>query len=157
MAISPVNIALIEGGRPVWGIVYNPLSNTVYYAKGASGSYKIVGNSEPEELALAEATDDESNTVIVSGKDEVPEEFMKYIKDRNQDYKIKRSDSATGLCQLAEKKAALLINMEPAMEWQTAAADAIARASGRSVYDFITGEELKYNKKELVNDSFVAE
>ena len=50
-----VNIALIEGGRPVWGVVYNPLSDTVYYAKGASGSFKIVGNKEPKETCTAQS------------------------------------------------------------------------------------------------------
>ena len=152
-----VNIALIEGGRPVWGVVYNPLSDTVYYAKGASGSFKIVGNREPEGLVPAEAVDEESNTAILSGKKENPEDIMKYIKDRNKNYKIIRTDNATALCLLAERKAVLHINMEPAMEWQIAAADAIARASGRSVCDFITGEELTYNKENMVNGSFVTE
>jgi len=152
-----VNIALIEGGRPVWGVIYNPLSDTVYYAKGASGSYKIVGNNEPEELALAGATSGESNTVILSGKSEIPEDINKYIAARNKDYKILFTDSTTALCLLAERKAALHINMEPTMEWQTAAADAIARSSGKHVCDYITGEVLTYNKENQANDSFLAE
>jgi len=152
-----VNIALIEGGRPVWGVVYNPLSDTVYYAKGASGSYKIVGNREPEVLTPGEAVGDESNTAILSGNNEIPEDIMKYLKDRNKDHKIMRTDNPTALCLLAERKAALYINMERTMEWQTAAADAIARSSGRSVCDFITGEDLTYNKENLENDGFIAE
>jgi len=152
-----VNIALIEGGRPVWGVIYNPLSDTVYYAKGASGSYKIVGDNEPEELALTEATSSESNTVILSGKSEAPEDIKEYIEARNKDYKIMFTDSTTALCLLTERKAALHINMEPTMEWQTAAADAIARSSGKRIYDYITGEALTYNKENLANESFVAE
>lgn len=152
-----VNIALVEGGRPVWGVIYNPLSDTVYYAKGASGSYKIVGNKEPEELALAEATGDESNTVILSGKSETPEDIKKYIETRNKNHKIMFTDSTTALCLLAESKAAMHINLETTMEWQTAAADALARSSGKRVFDYITGEELAYNKESLINGSFVAE
>jgi 3'(2'), 5'-bisphosphate nucleotidase len=152
-----VNIALIENGRPVWGVIFNPLSDTVYYAKGVNGSYKIVDNREPEELAVAEATKDESNTVALSGKKDVPEDINKYIKSRTKDYKIMRTDITTALCLLAEKKAALHINLGPTMEWQTAAANAIARSSGKRVCDFISGEELTYNKENLTNDSFVAE
>jgi 3'(2'), 5'-bisphosphate nucleotidase len=152
-----VNIALIEGGRPVWGVIYNPLSDTVYYAKGASGSFKIVGNKEPEELAPPKASDGASNTVILSGKNEAPEDIKKYIEAKNKDYKIKFADSATALCLLAEEKVTLHINMEPAMEWQTAAADAIARSSGKRVYDYITDEALTYNKENLSNDRFIAE
>ena len=152
-----VNIALIEGGRPVWGVLYNPLSDTVYYAKGASGDYKITGDGEPEALARVEVGSDESNIAILCGKNENPEEAMKYIRDRNKDYKIIHSDSTTALCLLAEGKAGLVINMEASMEWQTAAADAIVRSSGRSVCDFNSGEELTYNKENMENGSFIAE
>ena len=152
-----VNIALIEGGRPVWGVIYNPQSDTVYYAKGASGSYKITGNKEPEELALAETGSNECNTVIISGKNEVPGDIEKYIKSRADNPKFIFTDSATALCLLAEGKAAMHLCLEPTMEWQTAAADAVARSSGKRVCDHETGEELLYNKKDFTNNSFVAE
>ena len=108
-------------------------------------------------LAPPKASDSPSNTVVLSGKNEAPEDIKKYIEAKNKNYKIEFADSATALCLLAEGKVTLHINMEPAMEWQTAAADAIARSSGKRVYDYITGEELTYNKESLSNDRFVAE
>lgn len=155
-----VNIALIESGRPVWGVIYNPLSDTVYYAKGASGSYKIVGDREPEELVPVEAannTNDANDTVILSGECDIPEDIRKRMAAWNSNYKVKRTDSPTALCLLAERKTALHINMEPTMEWQTAAADAIARSSGKRVYGFTSGEALTYNKENLSNERIVAE
>jgi len=41
------------------------------------------------------------------------------------------------------------------MEWDTAAAHAIARYSNCQVYDYVTGSELKYNKENLLNPWFV--
>jgi len=152
-----VNIALIEGGRPVWGVIYNPLSDTVYYAKGASGSYKITGNKEPEELASTETGSDESNTVIISGKSEAPGDIEKYLNGRGNDHNFVFTDSTTALCLLAEGKAAMHVCLEHTMEWQTAAADAVARSSGKRVYDHVSGEELVYNKENFTNNCFVAE
>ena len=152
-----VTIALIEGGRPVWGVIYNPLTDTVYFAKGANGSYRIDGNKEPEKLDREATDNSSSNTVILSGKSEVPEDIKAYIETRYKDHKIIFTDCTTALCLLAENRAAMHINLETTMEWQTAAADAVARSAGKRVVDYITGEELVYNKESLVNGSFIAE
>jgi len=152
-----VNIALIEGGRPVWGVIYNPLSDTVYYAKGANGSFKINGHKDPQELARSETENNQSNTVIISGKSEAPDDIEKYIRTTDKNYKLVFTDSTTALCLLAERQATMHICLESTMEWQTAAAVAIARASGKRVYNHSTGEDLTYNKENFTTSSFVAE
>jgi len=152
-----VNIALIEGGRPVWGVIYNPLTDTVYFAKGANGSYRIDGNGEPEKLDRQVNHNSDNNTVLLSGNNEVPEDIKAYIETRYKDYNIKFTDCTTALCLLAENRAVMHINLETTMEWQTAAADAVARSAGKHVVDYITGEELVYNKESLSNDKFIAE
>ena len=58
---------------------------------------------------------------------------------------------------LAEGKAAMHINQGPTMEWETAAAHAIARSMGNNICNYSSGMELVYNKEHLTNDSFVAE
>ena len=138
-------------------MIYNPLTDTVYFAKGANGSYRINGNKEPEKLDREATDNSSSNTVILSGKNEVPEDIKAYIETRYKDYKIIFTDCTTALCLLAENRAAMHINLETTMEWQTAAADAIARSAGKRVVDYITGEELVYNKESLINGSFIAE
>jgi 3'(2'), 5'-bisphosphate nucleotidase len=152
-----VNIALIEDGRPVWGVVYNPLNNTVYYAKGASGSYKINGDKSPEKLDPAVTANGKDNIVILSGDSLLPEDVKEYIERTHKDYKLISTRSATALCRVAEGKAAMHISSGPTMEWETAAAHAIVRSSGKRVYDHKTGEALVYNKASLINRSFIAE
>jgi 3'(2'), 5'-bisphosphate nucleotidase len=152
-----VNIALIEGGRPVWGIIYSPEDDTVYYAKGASGSFKITGNNNPEKLVHKEITDvQDNNIVVVSGDAELSEHDKEFINARVKDFKLIPTDRITALRMLFEGKAAMYINLEPTMEWQTAAADAIIRPSGKRVYDYKSSDKLLYNKENLINDSFIA-
>jgi 3'(2'), 5'-bisphosphate nucleotidase len=152
-----INIALIEGGKPVWGVVYNPLSDTVYYAKGASGCYKINGTNSPDKLVPAAMATDKDNIVALSGGSEVSEDVREYIEKKHKDYKLIFTGSATALCLVAEGKAAMHISQRPTMEWETAAAHAVVRSSGKRVYDYNTGEDVVYNKESLINDSFVAE
>jgi 3'(2'), 5'-bisphosphate nucleotidase len=152
-----VNIALIEGGTPIWGVVYNPLKDTVYYAKGASGSYKINGDKSPEKLVQAEKASDMDNIAVISGNSDLSEGVREYIERKNKGYKLIFTGGATALCLVAEGKAAMHISLEPTMEWQTAAAHAVVRSSGKRVYDYNTSEELAYNKESLINDSFIAE
>lgn len=152
-----VNIALIEGGKPVWGVVYNPLEDTVYYAKGASGSYKINGDESPEILAPAETSSDKGKMVVLSSGSDLTDDIKDYIDRKIQDYKLIFTGSATALCLVAEGKAAMHISLGPTKEWKTAAAHAIVRASGKNVYSYNTRKELVYNKESLINDSLIAE
>jgi 3'(2'), 5'-bisphosphate nucleotidase len=152
-----VNIALIESGRPVWGVVCNPLEDTVYYAKGASGGYKIHGNGEPEKLVPALLPLDSDKTIAVSGSTHLPEEITEYIEKTTKHYRLVFTDSTSALWMLTAGQAAMYISLGPTMEWETAAAHAIARSLGKRFYDYKTGNDLAYNKTSLINTSFIVE
>lgn len=152
-----INIALIEGGRPVWGVVYNPLRDTVYYAKGANGCYKISGDNSPEKLVPAQSTSSRDTIVALSGSSDLSEDVKEFIERKHRDHELIFTSSTTALCMVAEGAAAMHVSLGPTMEWETAAAHAVARSSGKRVYDYNTGSEVAYNKETLVNDSFVAE
>lgn len=152
-----VNIALVEGGKPVWGVVYNPRDDTVYYAKGVNGSFKINGSNSPEELVPATMSPDKDNIVVISGDTEISEDDSNFIKTRVKDYKLISTGNITALRMLLEGKAAMYINMESTMEWETAAAHAIARSSGKHIHLYNSSEELVYNKESLINDRFMIE
>jgi 3'(2'), 5'-bisphosphate nucleotidase len=152
-----VNIALIEGGKPVWGVVYSPRDDTVYYAKGVNGSFKINGNNSPEELVPAAMAPGKENLVVISGGTEIMEDDKYFIKNKTRDYKLVSTDSTTAVRMLLEGNAAMYINMGPTMEWDTAAAHAIARSSGKHAYIYNTSEELVYNKESLINERFIIE
>ena len=57
---------------------------------------------------------------------------------------------------MAEGKADLYPRFSPCMEWDTAAGHAILKSVGKNIYSYPSGEELRYNKINLVNDWFIA-
>lgn len=152
-----INIALIEGSRPVWGVVYNPLEDTVYYAKGASGCYLARGSDDPEPLGQPDVAAAPELPVILSAASGLPEAVRGELGNRHGDYRLVHARSAMALCLLAEGKAAAYVNAGPTQEWETAAGHAIARAAGKQICSLASGEELAYNKETLVNDGFIAE
>jgi 3'(2'), 5'-bisphosphate nucleotidase len=69
---------------------------------------------------------------------------------------IRSLGSALKPCLVAEGVADLYPRFGPTMEWDTAAAHAILHGVGKRMISLESGEELGYNKPELVNPSFVA-
>ena len=63
--------------------------------------------------------------------------------------------SSLKLCLVASGEADIYPRLGPTMEWDTAAAHAVVKASGKNVYRVDTGEELTYNKQNLLNPNFV--
>jgi 3'(2'),5'-bisphosphate nucleotidase len=152
-----VNIALIEGGKPVWGVIYNPLNDTVYYAKGARGCYKIEGDKRPQKLVTPEVATYDNKPVLLSGNRNIPEDVRKDISDKHMICESITTNCATALCLVAEGEAAMHVNLDPTMEWKTAAAHAVVRSLGKHIRVYNTGQELTYNKENMVNDGFIAE
>jgi len=152
-----VNIALIEGGKPVWGVVYSPRDDTVYYAKGANGSFIIHGDNSPEELVMAELAHDRESTVVISSSTDISEDDKDFIKTKVKDYTFISTERVSAFRMLFEGKAAMHINMGRTMEWETAAAHAIARAAGKQAHAYKDSEVLAYNKESLSNEGFVVE
>ena len=64
--------------------------------------------------------------------------------------------SSLKLCLVASNEADIYPRLGPTMEWDTAAADAIVRESGKMTYDFNTQKPLIYNKEDLRNPYFIA-
>ncbi len=65
--------------------------------------------------------------------------------------------SSLKLCMVAEGEADLYPRLSPTMEWDTAAADAIVRESGKMTYQFENNQPVIYNKKNLLNPWFIVE
>jgi 3'(2'), 5'-bisphosphate nucleotidase len=60
------------------------------------------------------------------------------------------------MCRVAEGQADLYPRFGPTMEWDTAAPHAVLLGAGKTIRLVGTGEELRYNKEDLTNGSFIA-
>lgn len=147
-----VNIALIEEGEPVLGVVYIPAKNIVYYASREKGSFKISNGNKPQRIFSDVADLSKPLTVIQSrshGSDNLKDE----LADKGITMKDSvKAGSSLKFCLVAEGKADIYPRMGPTMEWDVAAGDCVYRNSARKGQHY---SPLRYNKKDLLNGSFI--
>lgn len=147
-----INIALIEDGKPVMGVVFAPAEELIYYASSEEGAFKAKDGEEPQKLA-SESADRSKPLVLAQSRSHSSDELESWIEDQGIELKDRiRAGSSLKFGLVAEGKADLYVRMGPTMEWDVAAGDAVFRYSGKN------GERsspLTYNKESLKNDGFV--
>jgi len=154
-----VNIALIKNGSPVMGVVHMPTTGTTYSALTGLGAFKQEGRDEPsEEIKVAGYNDGRLKVVAsVSHRNAELEEFLRSIEtalEKKGGIEALSMGSSLKLCLVAEGAAHLYPRIGPTMEWDTGAAHCVVIAAGGRVTD-LTGEDLKYNKENLLNPYFM--
>lgn len=150
-----VNIALVSKGQPVLGVVYVPVSKTLYWGEQFKGSWRQIGDSEAESLPLD--FQDKPYKVIASRShlSAETEDFINKLKELHPSLEMDSSGSSLKLCRVAEGSADAYPRFAPTMEWDTAAADALCRAAGCNVIDVESRNPLRYNKTDLLNPWFL--
>ena len=147
-----VNIALINDGEPILGVVYIPAKDVLYYAEKGRGSYKIENEHEPQRIYSESADLSEPLTVIQSrshGSDTLKDDLKK--KGITMKDSVK-AGSSLKFCLVAEGKADIYPRMGPTMEWDVAAGDCVYRYSARDGQHY---SPLTYNKADLKNSGFL--
>ena len=81
--------------------------------------------------------------------------FFENKKNEYNDVEILAIGSSLKICMVAEGKADVYPRYAPTMEWDTAAGHAIANMAGFKVLKYQSNEEIKYNKKSLLNPWFL--
>lgn len=162
-----VNIALVENGKPVMGVVYAPTLGKLYYGAAGQGSFvcKVApdtGHTEaPQALtpsSPAEAAEGKRPLRIVASRSHLNESTQAFIDRLSREYgevQLVSAGSSLKLCLVAEGKADFYPRLAPTMEWDTAAGQAVAEFAGCSVTDAATEQPLRYNKEDLHNPFFV--
>jgi len=162
-----VNIALIQGGTPILGVVYVPVTRILYYASESIGSYKIQldDNFSADHLATLKENSISLNNseypqiyTIVASRSHSTKETEDFVSQKEAEegsINLISAGSSIKLCLVAERKAHIYPRLAPTMEWDTAAGHAVAAYSDCTVYDFATRHELKYNKQNMLNPWFV--
>ena len=147
-----VNIAIIDAGRPVLGIIHAPVLGQTYWG-AAVGVFMQTGDGDERTIACRQAPAD-GLTAMVSRSHRSPE-----MEDFLADYAITgetTSGSSIKFCRIAEGKADLYPRLGRTMEWDTAAGHAIIRFAGGTLTD-LDGNELTYGKPGFENPHFIAQ
>jgi 3'(2'), 5'-bisphosphate nucleotidase len=145
-----VNIALIEGKYPVFGVIYVPATGVCYVGALKSGATKITAEGKP--YALSGTNGQRNFTAVGSSSHADPKEAEVFSAYGIQT--TKSMGSSLKFCLLAEGEADIYYRHGPTMEWDTAAGQAIVEAAGGQVLD-LHGHRFAYNKKSLLNTSFL--
>lgn len=160
-----VNIALIDNGIPIMGVIFVPVNNLLYVGDINLGAYKIENfhsrvtfeNIKRSGFKLPDKTKQKIFT-IVGSRSHMSPETQEYINNLKKNYgkiEILSKGSSLKICMVAEGKANEYPRFGPTMEWDTAAGHAIANAAGKKLWLTDLSNELQYNKKNLLNPHFI--
>ena len=154
-----VNIALVVHGCPIAGVVYAPARDWMYWGSARDGAFKSVTGGESVPIRCAEVPESGSLRVVGSKSHLSTEtrEYLEALRTRYSKISFVAMGSSLKICLVAEGSAELYPRLAPTMEWDTAAAHAVLVAAGGRLIDQGTGDELRYNKENLLNGWFVAE
>jgi len=150
-----VNIALIERGRPVIGVVHVPVSDVTYFGSLEGGAFKQVADEPPVQIQVPSISMDQSGLRVVASRSHMSESVQQFV-DQLTEPQVVSMGSSLKFMLIAEGKADVYPRLAPTMEWDTGAAQAILEAAGGTVIQHETQDPLAYNKENLLNPWFIA-
>jgi 3'(2'), 5'-bisphosphate nucleotidase len=146
-----VNIALIDAGRPVLGVVHAPALALTYLAVQGMGAFRLRGDGPAERIFCRKQS---GRLMVVVSRSHLDDRTTAWLQ-KLKEYEAVSVGSSLKFCLVAEGRAQLYPRLAPTMEWDTAAAQCVLEEAGGSVRDL--GERpLRYNKRDLRNPFFIA-
>jgi len=158
-----VNIAYVENGVPLRGVVFAPAKGRLFYTTPEGVSVEEVGDSDKKfdkETAGAtqpiRVTDPDNAALMVvaskSHRDQATDDYIgKYaVKD------LKSAGSSLKFCLIATGEADIYPRLGRTMEWDTAAGHAVLSGAGGKVVRFDDLQTLTYGKETFANPFFIA-
>ena len=152
-----VNIALVENGVPVRGVVYAPAKQRLFYTRADGASVEEAApfaETKGAQTRLSVSTPDNTALMVVASKSHRDAATDAYI---NQ-YVVKETKGAGSslkFCLVATGEADFYPRLGRTMEWDTAAGHAVVRGAGGDVLRFDDHTPLQYGKPGYENPFFL--
>ncbi|MFD0982163.1 3'(2'),5'-bisphosphate nucleotidase CysQ [Tropicimonas aquimaris] len=154
-----VNIAYVEKGVPVRGVVYAPAKGRLFYTDASGASVEETGDFAKDQAGpvkpIKVTAPDNAALMVVASKSHRDQATDDYIAR----YAVKDMTSAGSslkFCLVAAGEADLYPRLGRTMEWDTAAADAVLRGAGGKMVRFDDHSEFTYGKPGYENPFFIA-
>ncbi len=157
-----VNIALIEDGKPIYGLIASPVNKQIILGNKKYGAFQCSFEDalQPEKWRkLAQLPEVNSPVHIIASRSHYSGNLLnlaQYIEKEHGEIVSTAMGSALKFFELVNGTADVYPRFAPTMEWDIAAGQAIYEAIGGEVIQVETGKPLVYNKKDLKNPYFVA-
>jgi 3'(2'), 5'-bisphosphate nucleotidase len=146
-----VNIALIESGCPVLGVVHAPALDLTCYAARNCGAWRKLGEGAAVPMASRRA--ELSRLTVVASKDHAGP-LVGAMLARLENATLQSMGSSLKFCLVAEGRADIYLRDLPTMEWDTAAAQCVVETAGGAVC-ILDGAPLRYGKPGLKNPAIM--
>lgn len=153
-----VNIAWVEDGQPVRGVVYAPAKGRLFYTRADGTSVEETGDLALDQVGplnpISVSTPDNGALMVVASKshrDQATDDYIaKYaVKDMTS------AGSSLKFCLIATGEADLYPRLGRTMEWDTAAGHAVVTGAGGKVVRFDDLTPLTYGKPIYENPFFI--
>jgi 3'(2'), 5'-bisphosphate nucleotidase len=153
-----VNIALIEAGTPVLGVVHAPVSGESFAAAGPGTATRRKKGGAVNSIA-ARTPPADGLVVLTSRFHADPRKLDAFLDEwiATHGQKVKErkiAGSALKFCLIAAGEADLYPRLGPTMEWDTAAGHALVLAAGGAI-ETLEGNPLRYGKPDFLNSGFI--
>jgi len=146
-----VNIALIEHGRAILGVVYAPVLNVAYLAAEGLGAFKAEAEQPRVPIRVSEHKQGSSWRVV--GSRSHAGESLEGFLNRLGAHQLISMGSSLKFCLVAEGSADVYPRMGPTSLWDTAAAQCVVEQAGGRVIQ-LTGEPVSYADPSVVLNPF---
>lgn len=152
-----VNVALVENGEPILGVVYAPVLGVCYTGEKASGAYvETIKDGEVRPIKPSPCPQANNPWRIVGSRSHSSKDFDRFV-EKLSNFELVAVGSSLKFCMVADGQADLYPRLTPTCEWDTAAAQAVLEAAGGCVLELESKAPLRYNQKEsLLNPYFIA-
>lgn len=157
-----VNIALIENGEPIFGLIASPVQEKILLGSKVTGVFVFdFQDWEVQDKWIQLTASFNTNNPLVMACSRSHHsgpvlQIINSIKEEGYELDYIKKGSALKFFDLAQGKADVYPRFAPTMEWDIAAGQAILEALGGEVVHAETGEPLRYNKANLINPYFIA-
>jgi 3'(2'), 5'-bisphosphate nucleotidase len=151
-----VNVALIENGRVVFGVVSMPTNDRCYFGGAGLGAWR---SEAAQHLAPIRVRNQpgagEAFTVVASRRHSSPEQqkLLAGLSDVVGEMKLTNIGSSLKFCLLAEGAADCYPRLAPTSQWDTAAAQGVVEGAGGVVLN-LDGTTFDYPARETLLNSF---
>ncbi|MCR9150845.1 MAG: 3'(2'),5'-bisphosphate nucleotidase CysQ [Rhodobacteraceae bacterium] len=154
-----VNIAYVENGVPLRGVVYAPAKGRLFYTTADGRAVEEAGPFDREtpgdRRPITVSTPDNRALMVVASKshrDAATDDYIAKYAVRD----MTSAGSSLKFCLVATGEADLYPRLGRTMEWDTAAGDAVLRGAGGEVVRFDDHTALSYGKPGFENPFFIA-
>ena len=143
-----VNIALIQHGHPIMGVVYTPVHSDLFFGVRGWGAFRVTGRQNIEALLHSDMEASFCGTPLLVNRDYAnglrivasashlnreTSDFIDRLKQLGHAIEQVSRGSSLKLCMIAAGEADIYPRLAPTMEWDTAAAHAVVESAGGNV------------------------